>query len=81
MLQSAAWVDEAYLRFLDQWPVDTEIGAHFLAGASRLMRQILVDYARSPGAAKRGADRRVELDTSLLLSRRQLQTWPHSTTL
>ena len=31
------------------------------------MRQILVDYARSHGAAKRGADRRVELDASLIL--------------
>jgi RNA polymerase sigma factor (TIGR02999 family) len=31
------------------------------------MRQILVDYARSHGAAKRGADRRVELDASLVL--------------
>src|SRR5258708_26610838 len=31
------------------------------------MRQILVDYARGHGAAKRGADLRVELDTSLVL--------------
>jgi len=31
------------------------------------MRQILVDYARSHGAAKRGADLRVELDASLVL--------------
>ena len=35
--------------------------------AARLMRQILVDHARSRGAAKRGADRKVELDTSLVL--------------
>jgi RNA polymerase sigma factor (TIGR02999 family) len=66
-LQSAALVHEAYLRLLDQRPFDTENRAHFLAVASRLMRQILVDYARSHGAAKRGADRRVELDTSLVL--------------
>ena len=31
------------------------------------MRQILVDHARSHGAAKRGADRTVELDASLVL--------------
>jgi RNA polymerase sigma factor (TIGR02999 family) len=66
-LQSAALVHEAYLRLLDQRPFDTENRAHFLAVASRLMRQILVDHARSHGAAKRGADRRVELDTSLIL--------------
>jgi RNA polymerase sigma factor (TIGR02999 family) len=66
-LQSAALVHEAYLRLLDQRPFDTDNRAHFLAVASRLMRQILVDHARTHGAAKRGADRRVELDTSLVL--------------
>jgi RNA polymerase sigma factor (TIGR02999 family) len=66
-LQSAALVHEVYLRLLDQRPFDTENRAHFLAVASRLMRQILVDHARSHGAAKRGADRRVELDASLVL--------------
>ena len=66
-LQSAALVNEAYLRLLDQRPFETENRAHFLAVASRLMRQILVDYARSHGAAKRGADRRVELDVSHVL--------------
>jgi RNA polymerase sigma factor (TIGR02999 family) len=66
-LQSAALVHEAYLRLLDQRPFQTENRAHFLAVASRLMRQILVDYARSHGAAKRGADRKVEMDASLIL--------------
>jgi RNA polymerase sigma factor (TIGR02999 family) len=66
-LQSAALVHEAYLRLIDQRPFNTDNRAHFLAVASRLMRQILVDYARSHGAAKRGADRRVELDASLVL--------------
>jgi RNA polymerase sigma factor (TIGR02999 family) len=70
-LQSAALVHEAYLRLLDQRPFDTENRAHFLAVASRLMRQILVDYARSHGAAKRGADRKVDLDTSLVLPQMQ----------
>jgi RNA polymerase sigma factor (TIGR02999 family) len=65
-LQSAALVHEAYLRLLDQRPFDTENRAHFLAVASRLMRQILVDQARSHAAVKRGASRRVELDVSLV---------------
>ena len=66
-LQSAALVHEAYLRLVDQRPFNTENRAHFLAVASRLMRQILVDYARTHGAAKRGADRMVELETSVVL--------------
>jgi RNA polymerase sigma factor (TIGR02999 family) len=67
-LQSAALVNEAYLRLVEQRPFDTSSRDHFLAVASRLMRQILVDYARSHGAAKRGADNRVELDLSLVLA-------------
>jgi RNA polymerase sigma factor (TIGR02999 family) len=70
-LQSAALVHEAYLRLLDQRPFDTENRAHFLAVASRLMRQILVDYARGHGAAKRGADRIVDLDTCLVIPQTQ----------
>ena len=66
-LQSEALVHETYLRLVDQRPFDSENRAHFLAVASRLMRQILVDYARTHGAAKRGADRIVELDASLIL--------------
>lgn len=60
-LQSMALVHEAYLRMVDQGPLDTRNRAHFVAVAARLMRQILVDYARSHGAAKRGAGLRVTL--------------------
>ena len=66
-LQSTALVHEAYLRLADQKPFEADNRAHFLAVASRLMRQILVDYARSHAAAKRGADLRVELDPALIL--------------
>jgi RNA polymerase sigma factor (TIGR02999 family) len=66
-LQSAALVHEAYLRLVDQRPFDTHDRAHFLAVASRIMRQVLVDHARHHGAVKRGADQRVELDASLVL--------------
>lgn len=70
-LQSAALVNEAYLRLFDQRPFDTENRAHFIAVASRLMRQILVDYARSHRAAKRGADVTVVLDASLIVAQPQ----------
>jgi len=60
-LQTTALVHEAYLRLAKQGPFQTENRGHFVAVAARLMRQILVDYARSHRAAKRGAECRVEL--------------------
>ena len=66
-LQTTALVHEAYLRLVGQRPFDAENRTHFVGVAARLMRQILVDYARSRGAAKRGADRRVELDTEVAM--------------
>jgi len=68
-LQSAALVHEVYLRLLDQKPFEAENRAHFLAVASRLMRQILVDYARGHAAAKRGADLQVDFNTALVVSK------------
>ncbi len=64
-LQSTALVHEAYLRLVDQSPVQSDNRAHFFAIAARLMRQILVDYARSRRAAKRGVDCTVQLDTAI----------------
>ncbi|HKV77888.1 MAG TPA: sigma-70 family RNA polymerase sigma factor [Candidatus Sulfotelmatobacter sp.] len=66
-LQSAALVHEAYLRLVEQPPFEVESRAHFLAVASRLMRQILVDYARSHAAVKRGAELKVDFDAALLV--------------
>ncbi len=61
-LQSTALVHEAYLRLMKQGPVEIEHRAHFLAVASRLMRQILVDHARGHRAAKRGGGLKLELN-------------------
>ena len=52
-LQSTALVHEAYLRLMDQGAPETQNRAHFVAVAARLMRQILIDYARSRGASLR----------------------------
>ena len=60
-LQSKELVHEAYLRLVRGGPVPTENRAHFVAVAARLMRQILVDYARAHRAAKRGAGCKIEL--------------------
>ena len=69
--QSAALVHEVYLRLGVQAPFDAASRNHFVMVASRLMRQVLVDHARTHRAGKRGADRTVYLDTSLVLPQTQ----------
>jgi RNA polymerase sigma factor (TIGR02999 family) len=53
-----ALVHEAYLRLVDQTRVDWKSRAHFFAVASRMMRRILIDYARQHHAQKRGGANR-----------------------
>jgi RNA polymerase sigma factor (TIGR02999 family) len=54
-LQSSALVHEAYLRLARHERMRFENRAHFFAVLARIMRQILVDYARNQHAAKRDA--------------------------
>ncbi|PYP78757.1 MAG: RNA polymerase subunit sigma-70 [Gemmatimonadetes bacterium] len=53
-LSTTALVHETYLRLVDQSRVHADSRSHFYAIAARVMRQILVDHARTRGAAKRG---------------------------
>jgi RNA polymerase sigma factor (TIGR02999 family) len=65
-LQPTALVHEAYLRLIGQRDVDWQSRTHFFALASRMMRRILVDHARSRAAAKRPEGQlRVTLDGDL----------------
>jgi RNA polymerase sigma factor (TIGR02999 family) len=52
-LQPTALVHEAYLRLVDQQNLNWQNRSHFYGVAARLMRQILVDYARRRRAGKR----------------------------
>ncbi len=61
-LQSTALVHEAYLRLLGDQPPELRNRPHFIAVASRLIRQVLVDYARERGAAKRDGGCRVPVE-------------------
>src|ERR1035438_2174844 len=61
-LQSTALVHEAYLRMMGPQPVQFQNRAHFIAVASRLMRQVLVDYARERRAGKRDGGCRITLE-------------------
>lgn len=47
-------VHEAYLKMIDQTCINFSDKSHFLAIASRCMRQILIDHARKKYAQKRG---------------------------
>jgi RNA polymerase sigma factor (TIGR02999 family) len=55
-LQATALVHEAYLRLFNNDTPQITDRVHFLAIASRVMRQVLVDHARSRSAQKRGGD-------------------------
>ena len=73
-LQTTALVNEAYLRLADQTNAQWQNRAHFFAVAARAMRRILVSYARSQRAQKRGGGApKMELDEAALVSPEESQ--------
>jgi RNA polymerase sigma-70 factor (ECF subfamily) len=71
-LQTTALVNEAYLRLADQTNPRLQNRAHFFAVAARAMRQILVSYARTQQAQKRGGGAfKVELNEAAIVSPEQ----------
>ena len=64
-LQSTALVHEAYIRLQRQGTTQFKNREHFLAICAQLMRQILVEYARSRNAAKRDGGYRLTLDDNV----------------
>jgi RNA polymerase sigma factor (TIGR02999 family) len=72
-LQSTALVHEAYLRLAKLQSVELESRQHFFAVSALLMRQILVDYARSRRTAKRDGGCKLTLaDTISLVKSRSV---------
>jgi RNA polymerase sigma factor (TIGR02999 family) len=70
-LQTTALVNEAYLRLVDSTHAGWEGRSHFFAVCARVMRRILVDWARSRQALKRGSDvPPLVLDEALAMKRR-----------
>jgi|SRR5882762_1854687 len=64
-LQTSALVNEAFLRLTDWENVEWQNRAQFFAMAARIMRNVLVDFARARRQAKRGGDvPRVSLATA-----------------
>src|SRR5688572_28694973 len=65
-LSTTGLVHEAYLRLVDQKKVDWQDRTHFFAIAARVMRRVLVDYARRRMARKReGLREAIPLDDAL----------------
>src|SRR5579859_197759 len=70
-LQTTALVHEVYLRLVGVRRVNWQNRAHFLAICARLMRRVLVDFARERGYQKRGAgEPRLSLDENLNIGTR-----------
>ncbi len=68
-IDATALVHEAYLRLVDIKRIQWKDRAHFFAVSARVMRRVLVDYARARGCAKRvGADRRVTFNDAAVFS-------------
>src|SRR5580704_16224757 len=54
LLQPSALVNEAFLRLIGGAPVEWSSRTQFYAFSARLMRQILIDFARAQDTGKRG---------------------------
>jgi RNA polymerase sigma-70 factor, ECF subfamily len=68
-MQTTALIHEAYLRLVDQNQVRWQHQAHFFGIAARLMRQILIEHARSHTRAKRGGGvGTISLDKAAIVS-------------
>ncbi len=69
-LQPTALVHEAYLKLVGSEPIEWQDRAHFFGVASRLMRQILIDHARTKNRKKRGGEFRtqIELDSAVSIN-------------
>lgn len=73
-LNTTALVHEAYLNLVDQEHLSLQNRAHFFAIASRVMRRVLIWYARKRSTVKRGGEfQRVTLDSNISLPDTQLE--------
>lgn len=66
-LQATALVHEAFLRLAGE-SIPWSSRSHFFAVAASTMRRILIDYARSASAQKRGGRNRIDFDVGLSIS-------------
>jgi RNA polymerase sigma-70 factor (ECF subfamily) len=60
-LQPTALVHEAYIRLIGQKEIDWQNRAHFFGVSARLMREILIEYARGRNRQKRGGENKTQI--------------------
>jgi len=66
-LETGALLNEAYIRLIDWKDVQWQNRAHFFGVAAQIMRRILVDFARSRNAQRRGDGAvKIPLDNELV---------------
>jgi hypothetical protein len=79
-LQTTALIHEAYLRLAGQPESDWQNRAHFFGVAARVMRHILVDYARARHRLKKGGEfHHVSFEEAAYLSPEPAPSWWRST--
>lgn len=75
-LQTNALVNEAYLRLIDIKKVDWQDRAHFFAISANVIRQVLMQHARTRCAGKRGGGAaRIELEEALVPAPESDESW------
>ena len=73
-LNTTALVHETYLKLVNVRQVQWRDRAHFFAMAGRLMRRILIDYARTRKRDKRGGERvAVSLDEAMAVAPERIE--------
>ena len=72
-LQATALINEAYLRLVGE-EIDWKNRAHFIGLSAKVMRRVLVDYARAHKAEQRGGGlQRVEMQEELAVAPEKLE--------
>src|SRR4029079_6485207 len=68
-LQTTALINEAYVKLIDSSGVQWQNRAHFFGIAARVMRRVLVDFARQRNFRKRGGgSHQITFDEALAIS-------------
>jgi RNA polymerase sigma factor (TIGR02999 family) len=74
-LQGTALVHEAYLKLVGYRNLEWQSRAHFFGVAARIMRQILIDYARKHRTGKRGSGKQnLPLEEAVVFSSERAET-------